>query len=106
VQRSYAVTWSEDGARPYPGKLELDATDLRFAGGSSALPDVRAAVPYGDILSLRLARHRIGPTAGRPVLRLERRSAPAIEISSVLSVGALHELARCLAAEVAHERGA
>jgi hypothetical protein len=95
MQRSYAVTWQENGGASHSGKLELSDFGLRLEGGpqNGAGPMV---VPYSELLGMSVARNSERIT-GRPTLLLYRRGKNPVRIASVVASSIISEVAEHLA---------
>lgn len=95
MQRSYAVTWQENGGAFHSGKLALDGSGLMLEGGpqNGSGPIL---LPYGELLGMSVARNseRI---AGRPTLLLYRRGKNPVRIASVAASSIISEVAEQLA---------
>jgi hypothetical protein len=87
MKASYAVVWSENGST-HAGKLELVADGVRLEGADGDL-----AVPFSDVVALRVGREGRDRIDGRPALVIERWSGEPIRVSTIGEVGTLLELA-------------
>jgi hypothetical protein len=87
---SFAVLWSDSDHAPHVGKLVLGAVALQFDGRRTH------SVPYADIESVHVTRHRDGRIGGRPALVLDLAVGGPVRIASFFGVGVLSELAERL----------
>lgn len=101
MQRSYAVTWQENGGEFHSGKLELNGSGLVLEGGpqNGSGPIV---LPYSELLGMGVARNS-ERMKGRPTLLLYRRGRNPIRIASVVASSIISEVAEHLAS---HQVGA
>jgi hypothetical protein len=86
---TYAVAISEDDGPGRVGRLELEPSCLRFAGGKP--------VRYADLRDVYVERRSGGSPPGRPTLVVVTRGGARLQIASLEGLGALHELAESLA---------
>lgn len=85
--RSYAVTWREDGD-VVVGRLDLSAHGVRLEGSAGRAHETSRILRYGEIDSVRAVR-----LGGRRVLELEA-GVRRVRIGSLDRAGSLAELAR------------
>ncbi len=96
MQRSYAVTWQENGDAAHSGKLEMNDSGLSLEGGAGNNGAGRLVVPYGKLLGMSVARSGERIT-GRPTLLLYRRGSNPVRIASVVASSIISEVAEQLA---------
>jgi hypothetical protein len=98
MQRSYAVTWQENGGAFHSGKLELNGSGVVLEGGAQngSGPIV---LPYSELLGMGVARNSERMT-GRPTLLLYRRGGNPIRIASVVASSIISEVAEHLASHL------
>lgn len=89
---SLPVVWTEDGAAPQPGRLELAGLHLRLIGGSRDAERVRE-LELREIVSTRLGRTEQERIGGRLTLVVEMRGGASMRIAGFERPGAIRELA-------------
>lgn len=99
---SYAVTWHEPQRPPLSGRLELRTGGIHFEGIADGHPVVKE-VPFSTIEGVHIGRDAEERVGGRPALVVERASAPAVRVASIVTPGILSELAEQIAS--LHFRG-
>ena len=96
---SYAAIWAEAGDAPCSGSVALAEQGLTLTG--LALPAGEARlVRYADVVGAEVVREPSKRLNGYPTLRIERRGAPPLRISTI-GLGILAELNQLLAAAIA-----
>jgi hypothetical protein len=94
MQRTYAVTWVENGGPALSGKLELGPTGIEL-DGAACEKSVAVRISYGHVLAARAASpaQRLDR---RPTLVLYRRREEPLRIASVLAPSIISEVAEQL----------
>jgi hypothetical protein len=96
---SYAAIWAEAEETPSVGSVALVREGLTLSGSAGAADAVRL-VRYTDIVGVDVVRKRSARLNGYPTLRIERRGAPALRVSTI-GLGVLAELNHLLASAIA-----
>jgi hypothetical protein len=99
---SYAAIWAEAEETPSVGSVALVREGLTLSGSAGAADAVRL-VRYTDIVGVDVVRKRSARLNGYPTLRIERRGAPPLRVSTI-GLGVLAELNHLLASAIAGER--
>ena len=92
---SYGVVWQQNNRPPVAGKLELDPSRLRLEGNDRSELAVYA-LPFRDLIGVRVGRESCDRLDGRPTLLLERSNGDTLRIAS-LQHGVVCEIAERLA---------
>jgi hypothetical protein len=98
---SYAAIWAEAEDAPASGCVALADEGLTLTGGR-AVGEARL-VRYADVLGVEIVRDRSLRLNGYPTLRIERRGAPPLRVSTI-GLGVLGELKELLASAIAKEQ--
>jgi hypothetical protein len=98
----YAAIWAEAEDTPCAGSVALVGEGLSLTGSARPGDDVRL-VRYADIAGVEVVRERSARLNGYPTLRIERRGAPPLRVSTI-GLGVLAELNHLLASAIAGER--
>ncbi len=98
---SYAAIWAEAEDAPASGCVALADEGLTLTGGQ-AVGEARL-VRYTDVLGVEIVRDRSLRLNGYPTLRIERRGAPPLRVSTI-GLGVLGELNELLASAIANEQ--
>jgi hypothetical protein len=97
----YAAIWAEAEDVPCSGCVALADEGLTFTG--SALPAGEARlVRYADVVGVEVVRDPRLRLNGYPTLRIARRGAPPMRVSTI-GLGVLSELNQLLATAIASE---
>jgi len=99
---SYAAIWAEAGDAPCSGCVALVAEGLTLTGSALPVGEARL-VRYADLLGVEIVRDPSQRLNGYPTLRIERRGAPALRVSTI-GLGVLGELNQLLATALASEQ--
>jgi len=92
---SYGVVWQQNNRPPVAGELELDPSRLRLEGNDRSELAVYA-LPFRDLIGVRVGRESRDRLDGRPTLLLERSNGDTLRIAS-LQHGVVCEIAERLA---------
>jgi hypothetical protein len=96
---SYAAIWAEAEDAPCSGCVALAAAGLTLTGSVLPVGEARL-VRYADLLGVEIVRDRSLRLNGYPTLRIERRGAPPLRVSTI-GLGVLGELNQLLATAIA-----
>lgn len=96
---SYAAIWAEAEDAPGPGCVALVDEGLTLTGSGLPVGEARL-VRYADVLGVEIVRDPSLRLNGYPTLRIERRGAPSLRVSTI-GLGFLGELNKLLAAAIA-----
>ena len=96
---SYAAIWAEAEDAPCSGCVGLAEEGLTLTGSALPVGETRL-VRYADLLGVEIVRDRSLRLNGYPTLRIERRGAPALRVSTI-GLGVLGELNQLLATAIA-----
>ena len=97
---SYAAIWAEAEDAPCSGCVAL-ADDGLTLTGSALLAGEARLLRYADVLGVEIVRDPSLRLNGYPTLRIERRGAPPLRVSTI-GLGVLGELNQLLATAVAN----
>ena len=100
---SYAAIWAEADGPSCSGSVGLGNEGLEFTGGEGLSTGDAWLVGYGDVVGVEVVRDPGQRLNGYPTLRVERRRAPALRISTI-GLGMLSELNELLAAAIAKQQ--
>ena len=92
---SYGVVWQQNNHPPVAGALELDQSRLLLEGNDCSELAVYA-LPFRDLIGVRVGRESGDRLDGRPTLLLERSNGDTLRIAS-LQGGIVCEIAERLA---------
>ena len=96
---SYAAIWAAAEDAPCSGCVALGDEGLVLTGASLPVGEGRL-VRYADVVGVEIVRDRSLRLNGFPTLRIERRGAPPLRVSTI-GLGVLGELNELLAVAVA-----
>jgi hypothetical protein len=96
---SYAAIWAEAEDAPCSGCVALVEEGLTLTGSALSVGEARL-VRYADLLGVEIVRDRSLRLNGYPTLRIERRGAPPLRVSTI-GLGVLGELNQLLATAIA-----
>ena len=96
---SYAAIWAEAEETPRVGSVALVEDGLTLSGSAKA-PNEGWLIRYADITGIDVVRARSARLKGYPTLRIERRGAPSLRVSTI-GLGVLTELNHLLASAIA-----
>jgi hypothetical protein len=99
---SYAAIWAEAENAPASGCVALADEGLTLTGGQAVPVGEARLVRYADVLGVEIVRDRSLRLNGYPTLRIERRGAPPLRVSTI-GLGVLGELNELLATAIAKE---
>jgi hypothetical protein len=99
---SYAAIWAEAEDAPCSGCVALADEGLTLTGGQALPVGEARLVRYADVLGVEIVRDRSLRLNGYPTLRIERRGAPPLRVSTI-GLGVLGELNELLATAIAKE---
>jgi len=99
---SYAAIWAEAEDAPCSGCVALADEGLTLTGGQALPVGEARLVRYADVLGVEIVRDRSLRLNGYPTLRIERRGAPPLRVSTI-GLGVLGELNELLASAIAKE---
>jgi hypothetical protein len=100
---SYAAIWAAAEHAPCSGSVALAAEGLALTGGPAPAVAERQLVRYADVVRVEVVRDPSLLLNGYPTLRIERRGAPPLRISTI-GLGVLGELHELLATAIANEQ--
>jgi hypothetical protein len=99
---SYAAIWAEAEDAPCSGSVALADAGLALTGSALPVGEARL-VRYADVLGVEVVREPSLRLNGYPTLRIERRGAPPLRVSTI-GLGVLGELNELLATAIANEQ--
>ena len=99
---SYAAIWAEAEDALCSGSVALADAGLALTGSALPIGEARL-VRYADVLGVEVVREPSLRLNGYPTLRIERRGAPPLRVSTI-GLGVLGELNELLATAVANEQ--
>ena len=100
---SYAAIWAEAGEAPCSGSVVLADEGLGLTGGRALPVGEARLVRYADVVGVEVVRDPSQRLNGYPTLRIERRGAPPLRVSTI-GLGVLGELNQLLATAAASEQ--
>ncbi len=99
---SYAAIWAEADGPAAAGSVALVDVGMNLSGGGA--PGIgETLVPYADVLAVEVVRDPTLRLNGCPTLRIERRGAPPLRVSTI-GLGVLGELNELLTAASAKDQ--
>jgi hypothetical protein len=99
---SYATIWAEAEDAACSGCVAFAEEGLTLTGSALPVGEARL-VRYADVLGAEIVRKPSQRLNGYPTLRIERRGAPPLRISTI-GLGVLGELNELLATAIASEQ--
>lgn len=100
---SYAAIWAEAEDAPCCGSVALAAEGLAISGAPTPPAAEARLVRYADVIAVEVVRDPSLRLNGYPTLRIERRGAPPLRVSTI-GLGVLGELNELLATVIASEQ--
>ncbi|MGZ4417758.1 MAG: hypothetical protein ACXVRV_06245 [Gaiellaceae bacterium] len=100
---SYAAIWAQAEEPPRSGSVTLGDEGLELTGGQAPPMGAAHVVLYADVIGVEVVRDPVQRLNGHPTLRIERRRAPALRISTI-GLGVLGELNELLGRAIAKKQ--
>jgi len=100
---SYAAIWAEADDAPRCGSVSLADEGLTLTGRKAPQAGETRLIRYADVIAAEVVRDLSLRLNGYPTLRIERRAAPPLRISTI-GLGVLGELNQLLATAIANEQ--